>query len=185
MLNVPEFIDDFQILEGKGYVFLLEILYDATNANPDLWQYMRLAKYNIPVTITTPQYMRKPVVNTTITFTPFPIADTEITASINGSIPGFDLTLSSVGREVIAILENYEIEHARGRVIFVHPDKLAPVPCPMIAEAFTIASANADAMSATLSCVGVNFDPLLVKVPAEVITQDTFPGILGNAVFFM
>lgn len=183
MLDVAAFKDEMNLLAGKGFVCLLEILYDKSDPNPANWLYFRVAKYTQAVTIGMPQ-LGNPTVTMITTFTPFALGDFEMSQSTDGQIPGFQMTIENVGREMMAILEFYEIERARGRIIIVHPNKLADATA-RIEERFRINSATANDAVATLECVGVNFDPLMVMIPSRIVTREEFPSIAGNDGIFV
>lgn len=183
MLDVAAFKSEMNLLAGKGFISLLEILYDKSDPDPANWLYFRAAKYSQDVTFTLPQ-LGNPTHSQAYTFPAFAIGDFEIQQSAQGQIPGFELSIENIGREMMGIIELYEIERAKGRIIVVHPLKLAD-PTARIEEKFSINAANANEALAVIECVGVSFDPLRVMIPAKIVTRDEFPGIAGNDGLFV
>lgn len=183
MLDVPGFKNEMNMLSGKGFVTLLEILYDKTDPNPAHWLYFRAAKYTQAITFALPQ-LGNPTQTMICTFQPFVVSDFQVEQSTQGVIPGFDLSVENVGREMMGIIELYDIERAKGRLIIVHPDKLSDSTA-RVEEKFAIRSATATMANVVIECVGVSFDPLRVMIPSKVITRDEFPSVAGNDGLFV
>lgn len=159
-LTVPPFTTDKNLLEGLGYILLFELEHEAG-------QFTRFARHTQNVSFEG------------FTFTKFPMGGVDVPQTSSGEIPVFNIGFSNVGREVQSILEFYIIEGRPGRLIWVHPDKLADTTAK-IEERFTVLSASADQQTATLSCSPIAWDIFGVQLPLRVVTVEEFPGVLGT-----
>jgi hypothetical protein len=160
VLPVSAFSAEKNKLFGDGFVILIEIEFAAGS-------FVRYAQYN------------EPVIFEGHTWQPFPIGSVDVSQSAQGDIPAFDITLSTVGRDVMSVLEFYEIEGRPGRVVWVHPDFFGD-PTAKIEESFIVVTARADVRNAVLTVAPVVFDPFNIQLPAELVTSKQFPGVLGS-----
>lgn len=159
-LSVPAFADDKNLLEGKGYILLFELEHEAG-------QFTRFARHTQNVSFEG------------FTWTKFPMGSVDIPQTQSGEIPVFNIAFQNVGREVQSLLEFYIIEGRPGRVLWVHPDKLADTTAK-IEEKFIVLSAQADQQTATLSCSPIAWDIFGVQLPNKIVTVEEFPGVLGT-----
>lgn len=166
MLSVPAFLAEKNRREGKNYIMLVELLYDDSDPNPANHAYFRAAQWDQDIVFAGNTYLA------------FPIGDVEVSQSVSGEIPAFDIPLINVGRELQSVLELYTLENKPGRLLWVHPD-LTGDASAYIEEPFRVISAVATREDGRLSCASVTFDPTAVLLPAKLVTRDEYPGVNG------
>lgn len=166
-LIVPAFQAMKNVPNGQSFVMLFELTYDDSDpSNPIVLRFAQ-ATYGVAVTFEG------------VLWEPFPIGSIELTQSTTGEIPAVDIAISNAGRLVMGIIEQYEIENKRGRLIWVHPDHFDD-PAARVEEPFTVVSARATDAVAVLTVAPLGFDPLTVQLPRHLVSLDEFPGVVGN-----
>lgn len=170
MLNIGAFVDVKNQWYGKNFVLLFEMTFDLSDPlNP---AYLRFAKYD------------KTIVFEGHEWTAFAIAGIEVTENLRGEVPAFDIAISNAGRVLMSIMEFNIIEGMRGRLLWVHPDRLADSSAKRECK-FTVMLGRAEANVAVLTVAPVPVDVMNLMLPKGVVSIDEYPGVVGTRARFM
>lgn len=164
MLNVTAFKAAKNKWYGPNFILLFELTYDTSSNPPGV---LRFAKYDAAVNFEGVEFM------------PFALAGIEVTETLYGEVPMFDIAISNAGRLMMSVMEYNVIEGMKGRILWVHPDHLAD-PTAKKESKFTVMSGRADRSMAVLTVAPVPVDVMNLMIPKGIVSVDEFPGVVGT-----